>query len=91
MHISNVRDHAKNDQHAHAMSLLKKQRSQSAGLDPSSYVPIAQAFSKLSDVEREQLRMKFDIAYFVAIENLLHTKYSKICELETRHGVCVGT
>ena len=68
--ISNVRDYARNDQHAQAMSLLKKQRSQSAGLGPSSYAPNAQAFNKLSDVEREQLRVKFDIAYFVAIENL---------------------
>ena len=89
--ISNVRDHARNDQHAHAMSLLKKQRSQSAGLGPLSYAPIAQAFNKLSDVEREQLRVKFDIAYFVAIENLPYTKYPKICELEMRHGVRVGT
>ena len=50
--ISNVRDHSRNDQDAHAMSLLKKQRSQSAGLGPSSYVPIAQAFNRLSDDER---------------------------------------
>ena len=38
--ISNVRDHARNDQHTHAMALLKKQRSQAAGLGPSSYAPI---------------------------------------------------
>ena len=47
--ISNVRDHARNDQHTHAMSLLKKQRALSAGLVPSSYAPIAQAFAKPSD------------------------------------------
>ncbi len=88
--ISNVRDHAKNDQHAHAMTLLKQQQSQSAGLGPSSYAPIAQAFTKLSDDEREKLRVKFDIAYFVATENLPYTKYPKICELEARHGVRVG-
>ena len=56
--ISNIRDHARYDQHAHAMSLLKKQRSQPAGLGPSSYAPIAQVFNKLSDVEREQLWVK---------------------------------
>jgi len=87
--ISNVRDHAKNDQHTHAMALMKKQRA--AGLGPSTYVPIAQAFNKLSDDEREKLRVKFDIAYFVAIENLPFTKYPKVCELEGRHGVRVGT
>ena len=88
--ISNVRDHARNDQHTHAMSLLKKQRALSAGLVPSSYAPIAQAFAKPSDEEREKLRAKFEIAYFVS-ENLPFTKYLHICELEARHGVSVGT
>ena len=38
--ISNVRDHARNDQHTHAMSLLKKQQSQSAGLGPCPMLPL---------------------------------------------------
>ena len=66
--ISNVRDHAHNDQHTHAMSLLKKQRALSAHLVPSSYAPIAQAFARPSDEEREKLRAKFDIAYFVGVK-----------------------
>ena len=53
--ISNVCDHARNDQHKHEMSLLKKQRTLSAGLGPSTYAPIAQAFAKPSDEEREKL------------------------------------
>ena len=65
--ISNVCDHALNDQHTHEMSLLKKQRTLSAGLGPSTYAPIAQAFAKPSDEEREKLRAKFDIAYFVGV------------------------
>ena len=73
--ISNVRDHTKSDQHSHAMALLKKQRSQSAGLGPSTYAPIAEAFSTLSVDERKRLRVK----------------YPKISELETRHGVNLGT
>ena len=51
--ISNVRDHTRNNQHTHAMSLLKKQRALSAGLVSSSYAPIAQAFAKPSDDERD--------------------------------------
>lgn len=31
------------------------------------------------------------IAYFIATENLPYMKYPKICELETRRGVHVGT
>ena len=52
----------------HAMSLLKKQRALSADLVPSSYAPIAQAFARPSDEEREKLRAKFDIAYFVGVK-----------------------
>ena len=44
-----------------AMSVLKKHCSQSAGLGPSSYAPIAQAFNKLLDVEREQLRVSLTL------------------------------
>ena len=62
-----------------------------AGLGPSTYACIAQAFVKPSDDERENLRVKFDIAYFLAKENLPFTKYPRICELEARHGLSVGT
>ena len=79
---SNVRDHACNDMHTHAMSLLKKQRAEASGLGPAAYAPIAKAFSNLPVEERERLRVKFDIAYFVAMDKLAFMKYPKICELE---------
>ena len=45
--ISNVRDHAQNNQHVHAMSLLKKRNAEGAGLDLLSSTPIARAFNRL--------------------------------------------
>ena len=57
--VSNVYDHAKNEQPTHAMSFLKKHRSESTGLGPLSYAPIAQALSKLSEDKRGNLRVKF--------------------------------
>ena len=81
--ISNTHDDARNDQCAHAMKLLEKVCSKSAGLGPSSSTPIAQAFNKLGYDEREKLQVKFDKAYFVATENVPYTKHPKICEL---HG-----
>ena len=57
--LANVRDHARNDQRTHAMTLLKKQREQYAGLGPSSYAPIAQVLNRPSDDVTAQLRMKF--------------------------------
>ena len=66
--ISNVRDHTHNDQQKHTMSLLKKLRTLYADFVPYSYAPIAQAIARPSDEEREKLRAKFDIAYFVGVE-----------------------
>ncbi len=42
---SNVKDHAKNDQHTHAMMLLTKEKARAAGQGPSAYAPIIQAFN----------------------------------------------
>ena len=87
---SNIKHHARTDQHAHAMLLLKKEHAVSAGLGPCSYAPNAKAFSALSDDFKAKLRIKFDIAHFVATEKLAFTKYPRICELEAYHGVNVG-
>ena len=60
-----------------------------------TYAPIVQALNTLSQDERKRLANKFDIAYFVASEHLSScvsfSKYAKICELEARHGVDVGS
>ena len=88
--VSNVHDHVQSEQHAHAMMLLKKQYAKSAGLPPSSYAPIAEAFNRLSDDDRWKLQFKFDIAHFVATEKLPVIKYPQICEPESYHGVNLG-
>ncbi len=89
--ISNIKDHAKTDQHAHAMMLLKKEHAKAAGLGPCSYAPIAKALYELPEDAKASLRKKFDIAHFVATEKLSFNKYSKICELEAHHGVNIGS
>ena len=91
VHTSNLHDHARNDQHAYAMSLLNNQRAESLGLGLASYAPIAKALNTLSEDERKRLKVKFDIEYFVATEKLPYMKYPKICELEVCHGVKIGT
>ena len=67
---SNIRDHAKSDQHTHAMTLLKREHARMSGRDPTSYAPIARALNRVSEAEKDQLRHKFDIAYFMAIEKI---------------------
>ncbi len=88
--ISNVIDHAKSDQHKHAMMLLRRDQARSLGLDAAHYAPIARALTSLSKDEREKLKRKFDIAYLVATETLSFKKYASICALEKKHGVDLG-
>ena len=90
MKTTNVHDHAKSDQHGQAMNLQRKVLACSKGLGAAAYAPIAQALSTLSEGEQSKLRLKFDIAFFVASEQLPFTKYPAICELEERHGVNLG-
>ena len=91
LRTSNLKDHAHTDQHKHAMSLLKKEQAQIQGLSPASYAPIAKALEALPEEDKTRLRNKFDIAYFIATEKLSFKKYPKLCELETKHGVDIGT
>ena len=86
---SNIKDHARTDQHSHAIMLLKKEQCSSAGLGPQVYAPIAQSLSVLSDDVKAKLRVKFDIAHFVATEKLAFSKYPQISSLEAHHGVDV--
>ena len=91
LRTSNIKDHARTDQHNHAMLLFMKEQSRSAGLGPQSYAPIVRSLSALPEDRKANLRVKFDIAHFVATEKLAFTKYPRICALEAQHGVDVGT
>jgi len=72
------------------MSLLAKEHAASHGQGPSTYAPIVQALTRLSDSEKARLRRKFDIAYLVATENMSFLKYPVICDLEKKHGLDIG-
>ena len=85
---TNVFDHAKSDQHVHAMNLHKREQARAHGASVASCAPIARSLNSLTDDERKRLRAKFDI---VATEQLAYRKYPRICELEARHGVNLGS
>ena len=59
---SDVHTHAQNDQHTHAMSLMKKLHAGSTGLGPSLYAPIPQKFTKVLDNKREKLQARTDLS-----------------------------
>ena len=73
------------------MLLLKKEQAVAQGQSAASCAPIVRALTTLPDDERAKLRKKFNIAYFVAMESMPLRKYSRLCELEARHGVEIGS
>jgi len=89
---SNIRDHANSDQHICAMEIEKKEQAQAKG-QPSAIQPgfITEALCKIGEQERSRLKVKFNIAYFVATEKMAFTKYSKLYQLEALHGVDLGS
>ena len=70
LRTSNIRDHAKTNQHELAMKLLAKEHAIAKGASTSTYAPIVQAMQRMSETEKARLRRKFDIAYLVATEKL---------------------
>lgn len=91
LRISNIKDHAKSDQHARAILYAKKEQSRGRCVTDFSDAPILKSLLTLTDEQKGQLRKKFDIAYFIATEKLSFRKYPQICELEAQHGVNIGT
>ena len=83
---SNIRDHSASEQHKHAMLLLKKEQAQSKGESSAAYAPVAQAMDTLPESALKKLRIKFDIAHFVAREKLNFSKYQLLCDLAEHHG-----
>ena len=67
---TNVLDHTKSDMHIHAMNLLRRDQAQAQDSSIATYAPITQSLQVLSEDERKKLRVKFDIANFVATEQL---------------------
>ena len=69
-----MKDHAKNDQHTHAMMLLTKEKARAAGQGPPAYAPIVQSFNRLGSDERQRLRFRFNTANFIATEKLKYPR-----------------
>ena len=91
LRTSNIRNHAKADQHTHEMTLLKREHTRKSGSNSISYAPIPRALNRICDAEKDQVRHKFDITYFMAIGKVLFRKYPQLCELEVHHGVAIGS
>ncbi len=91
LRTSNIRDHARSDQHVHALNLLRRESSRTQGQSFLQSTVIGKALSSLSESEKAKLRCKFDVAFFIAKEKLSFKKYPQLLKLEARHGISLGT
>jgi hypothetical protein len=73
------------------MALLRAHQAQELKKPVTSYAPIAHRLFKMEKGFEERICRKFDICYMIAKENLAFGKYPAIHNLETRHGVSLGT
>ena len=86
LRTSSFIDHAKTDMHQRAMLLLKK----GASTDVREYAPIAKSLLSMDEAAKTVIKRKFDIAYFLAKEEVAFRKMKPLCLLEERHGVKLG-
>ena len=73
------------------MALLQREAAATTGQNSTSNAPIIVALTSLSEDEKVRLRHKFDIVYWLAVEKISFRKFPSLCDLETRHGVNIGT
>ena len=76
MRTTNIQDQAKSEEQCHTMNVERKSAAKCLEQSPAVYAPIACSLTTISREEMERLRVKFDIAFFVAAENMAFTKYS---------------
>ena len=88
---SNVLDHAASDQHKAAMTRRYADQAKADNRPITSYAPIARGLLTLEDSVKATMKLKFDICYLIAREGMAFEKYPPLYELQTRHGVNLGS
>ena len=63
--MTNVLNHAKSDQHVHAINLLKKELAQAQGVSIAAYAPTVWSFNSILEDAHWKLQTKFDIAFLL--------------------------
>ena len=59
------------------MKLQNMDEAQRIGKDTTAFMPIVQSLNTLSEEEHKKFRMKFNTAYFVAVEQLEYQSIQK--------------
>jgi hypothetical protein len=97
--LSNAKDHANTNCHIRAFRLHANELRTGTGESlqmPKKLMPepkqptVVEGFAKMSQLKQEQMKKKFELAYFVAKKELPFTMYEELVTLEKHHGVDIG-
>lgn len=99
LHLSNAEDHARGEPHKRALDLhLKEMKPQHAfekaesmkTANDSGQQLITTGIANMQSTDLARTKTKFEVAYFVAKEELLLSKYPQLLNLEEKQGVDLG-
>ena len=99
LRVSNTEDHARGEPHKRAMDLhFKEQKGLCVteraeamkGTNDAGQQLITTGIPNMQAGELATTKIKFEVAYFIAKEELPLAKYEQIVQLEEKHGVEIG-
>lgn len=99
LRLSNAEDHAQGEPHKRALDLhLKETKGQHAferaesmkAANDSGQQLITTGIANMQSTDLSRTKTKFEVAYFVAKEELPLAKYPNLLQLEEKHGVDLG-
>ena len=99
LRVSNAKDHARGEPHKRAMDLHFKElkglcvieRAEAMkGTNDAGQQLITTGIANMQAGELATTKIKFEVAYFIAKEELPLAKYEQIVQLEEKHGVEIG-
>jgi len=88
--LSNMLDHARSEVHQAAMSRMRADSAKEKGESAVINTPLGRCLSTLDEATHGRLKLKFDICYTMAKQNLPFIKYPALLELEAHHGADLG-
>ena len=84
-------DHDNSDQHKAAMQRLHVDNAKAASQSIATYAPIAKSLLNMEASVKSKMKRKFDICYLMAKEGMAFEKFPALHELQSRHGVSIGS
>ena len=91
LRTSNMFDHASSEQHKAAMQRLRVNNAKASNQSIVTYAPIAKSLLNMEASVKAKMKYKFDICYLMAKESIAFEKFPALHELQSCHGISIGS